>query len=133
MIRVALRDILEGQEALQKLSNQQLPGRIAFRIGRLIKKLEEVLTSYNEVRNNLLEKYAKRKEDGTFELNDKNEYQFDEEHMKIFVEEMNKLVAEETSVEADPIKFSDIENLDFTPADITLLEPFLNLEEDENK
>ena len=53
--------------------------------------------------------------------------------MKIFVEEMNKLVAEETSVEADPIKFSDIENLDFTPADITLLEPFLNLEEDENK
>ena len=133
MIRVELKDILEGQAALQKLSNQQLPGRIAFRIGRLLKKLEEVLTSYNEVRNNLLEKYAKRKEDGTFELNDKNEYQFDEEHMKIFVEEMNKLVAEETSVEADPIKFSDIENLDFTPADITLLEPFLNLEEDENK
>ena len=131
MIRGTLRDVLEGQEALQKLSNQQLPGRVAFRIGRLLKKLEEVLTSYNEVRNNLLEKYAKRKEDGTFELNDKNEYQFDEEHMKIFVEEMNKLVAEEVEVESDPIDFSAIENLDFTPVEITLLEPFLKIEDEE--
>lgn len=130
MIRVTLRDILEGQEVLQKLSNQVLPGRVAFRIGRLLKRLEEVLTSYNEVRNSLLEKYAKKKEDGSFELNEKNEYQFDEAHMKLFVEEMNKLVAEETTVEADPIKFSDIEQLDFTPTDITLLEPFLNLEDE---
>lgn len=130
MIRVTLRDILEGQEVLQKLSNQALPGRVAFRIGRLLKRLEEVLTSYNEVRNSLLEKYAKKKEDGSFELNEKNEYQFDEAHMKLFVEEMNKLVAEETTVEADPIKFSDIEQLDFTPTDITLLEPFLNLEDE---
>ena len=131
MIKVALKDILEGQEALQKLSNQQLPGRVAFRIGRLLKKLEEVLASYNEVRNSLLEKYARRKEDGTFDLNDKNEYQFNVEEMQKFIEEMNKLVAEETSIEADPIKFSDIENLNFTPADSTLLEPFIELEEED--
>lgn len=131
MIKVALREILEGQEALQKLSNQQLPGRVAFRIGRLLKKLEEVLASYNEVRNSLLEKYARRKEDGTFDLNDKNEYQFNVEEMQKFIEEMNKLVAEETSIEADPIKFSDIENLNFTPADSTLLEPFIELEEED--
>ena len=43
MIRVTLRDVLEGQGALQKLSNQQLPGRTAFLIGRLFKKLEDVL------------------------------------------------------------------------------------------
>ena len=97
MIKVTLRDVLEGQEVLQKLSNQQLPGRIAFRIGRLLKKLEEVLVSYNEVRNNLLDKYAKHKEDGTFEVNNKNEYQFDESNMKIFVDEMNKLIAEEVN------------------------------------
>ncbi len=128
MIKVTLRDVLEGQEVLQKLSNQQLPGRIAFRIGRLLKKLEEVLVSYNEVRNNLLDKYAKHKEDGTFEVNNKNEYQFDESNMKIFVDEMNKLIAEEVVVEADPINFADIEHIDFTPAEMTLLEPFIVLE-----
>jgi hypothetical protein len=129
MIRVTLRDVLEGQEALQKLSNQQLPGRTAFRIGRLLKKLEDVLTSYNEVRTSLLEKYAKHKEDGSFEVNDKNEYIF--EDVNVFIEEMNKLIMEEVEVEADPIDFKSIENVSFTPVEITLLEPFIKFEDEE--
>jgi hypothetical protein len=129
MIRVTLRDVLEGQEALQKLSNQQLPGRTAFRIGRLLKKLEDVLTSYNEVRTSLLEKYAKHKEDGSFEVNDKNEYIF--EDVNVFIEEMNKLIMEEVEVEADPIDFKSIENVNFTPVEITLLEPFIKFEDEE--
>ena len=129
MIRVTLRDVLEGQEALQKLSNQQLPGRTAFRIGRLLKKLEDVLTSYNEVRTSLLEKYAKHKEDGSFEVNDKNEYIF--EDVNVFIEEMNKLIMEEVEVEADPIDFKSIEDVSFTPVEITLLEPFVKFEDDD--
>lgn len=129
MIRVTLRDVLEGQEALQKLSNQQLPGRAAFRIGRLLKKLEDVLASYNEVRTSLLEKYAKHKEDGSFEVNDKNEYIF--EDVNVFIEEMNKLIMEEVEVEADPIDFKSIENVSFTPVEVTLLEPFIKFEDEE--
>lgn len=129
MIRVTLRDVLEGQEALQKLSNQQLPGRTAFRIGRLLKKLEDVLTSYNEVRTSLLEKYAKHKEDGSFEVNDKNEYIF--EDINVFIEEMNKLIMEEVEVEADPIDFKTIEDVSFTPVEITLLEPFVKFEDED--
>ena len=130
MIKVSLKDVLEGQEALQKLSNESLPARVAFRIGRLLKKLEEVLASYNDVRGKLLEKYARKKEDGQFDLNEKNEYQFDEGQMNVFVEEMNKLIGEEVDVEADAIDFSTIENLNFTPAQITMLEPFLKIEEE---
>lgn len=129
MVRVTLRDVLEGQEALQKLSNQQLPGRTAFRIGRLLKKLEDVLTSYNEVRTSLLEKYAKHKEDGSFEVNDKNEYIF--EDVNVFIEEMNKLIMEEVEVEADPIDFKSIEDVSFTPVEITLLEPFVKFEDED--
>ena len=129
MIRVTLRDVLEGQEALQKLSNQQLPGRTAFRIGRLLKKLEDVLTSYNEVRTSLLDKYAKHKEDGSFEVNDKNEYIF--ENVNVFIEEMNKLIMEEVEVEADPIDFKSIEDVSFTPVEITLLEPFVKFEDED--
>ena len=47
-MKVTIREILEGQDTLQKLSHQPLPGRAAFQIGRLLKKLEEVLASYNE-------------------------------------------------------------------------------------
>ena len=128
MMKITLRNILEGQETLQKLSNQPLKGRTAFQIGRLLKKLEEVLTSYNETRMKLIEKYAKRKEDGEFELNDRNEYQFTQENMQAYVDEINKLIMEEVEIEAKPIPFEDIENLEFTAAEATFLEPFLNFE-----
>ena len=125
MIKVTLREVLEGQETLQKLSNQVLKGRTAFQIGRMLKKIEEVLTSYNDTRIKLIEKYAKRKEDGEFEVNEKNEYQFTPENMQAYVDEINKLIAETIEIEANPIRFEDIENLEFTAAEATFLDPFV--------
>lgn len=127
-MKVVLKEILEGQEVLQKLSQQPLPGRAAFQIGRLLKKLEEILNSYNDVRLKLVEKYAKRKEDGEFDLNEKNEYQFTAENMQAYVDELNTMIADEVEVEANPINFKDIEKLEFTAAEATYLEPFISLE-----
>ncbi len=127
-MKVILKEILEGQEVLQKLSQQPLPGRAAFQIGRLLKKLEEILNSYNDVRLKLVEKYAKRKEDGEFDLNEKNEYQFTAENMQAYVDELNTMIADEVEVEANPINFKDIEKLEFTAAEATYLEPFISLE-----
>lgn len=127
-MKVVLKEILEGQEVLQKLSQQPLPGRAAFQIGRLLKKLEEILNSYNDVRLKLVEKYAKRKEDGEFDLNEKNEYQFTAENMQAYVNELNTMIADEVEVEANPINFKDIEKLEFTAAEATYLEPFISLE-----
>ena len=129
-MKVTIKEILEGQDTLQKLSHQPLPGRAAFQIGRLLKKLEEVLASYNEVRVKLIEKYAKKNEDGTFEVNDNNEYQFTTENMQAYVSEINSVIADEVEVEARPINFKDIENLEFTAAEMTFLEPFLMFEEE---
>lgn len=129
-MKVTIREILEGQDTLQKLSHQPLPGRAAFQIGRLLKKLEEVLASYNEVRVKLIEKYAKKNEDGMFEVNDNNEYQFTAENMQAYVSEINSVIADEVEVEARPINFKDIENLEFTAAEMTFLEPFLMFEEE---
>lgn len=129
-MKVTIKEILEGQDTLQKLSHQPLPGRAAFQIGRLLKKLEEVLTSYNEVRVQLIEKYANKNEDGTFEVNDNNEYQFTAENMQAYVSEINNVIADEVEVEAKPINFKDIEKLEFTAAEMTFLEPFLMFEEE---
>lgn len=129
-MKITIKEILEGQDTLQKLSHQPLPGRAAFQIGRLLKKLEEVLASYNEVRVKLIEKYANKNEDGTFEVNDNNEYQFTAENMQAYVSEINNVIADEVEVEAKPINFKDIEKLEFTAAEMTFLEPFLMFEEE---
>ena len=129
MIKLTLKQIIEGQESLQKLSNQPLRGRTAFQIGRLLKELENILSDYNDTRIKTIQAYAKKDENGEFVINERNEYQFEPEQMTLYFQEIEKLINEELEINSNPIKFADIENLDFTPAEMTFLEPFLDVDE----
>lgn len=124
-MKVTLNDIVESQEVMRTLSTKSLRGRAAFKVARLIKKLEVELTTFNDTRVKLIEAYAKKDEDGNFVTNDKNEYQFDPDNANKFVEEINKLLLEEIEIDANPILIEEIEELDFTPAEMTVLEPFM--------
>ena len=125
MITVTLKDIVDSQEIMRSLSNKPLRGRAAFKVGRLLKKLETELTVFNDTRVRLIETYAKKNEDGTYATNDKNEYQFDADNANKFVEEINKLLLETIEIDVNPILIDEIEELDFTPADMVMLEPFI--------
>lgn len=122
---ITLKNIVDSQEAMRNLSNQQLRGRVAFKVARLLKKLESELQVFNDTRIKLIEKYAKRDENGDFVLNEKSEYQFDQNNANAFIEEMNKLLIEPIQIDANPISIEDIEELDFTPSEMAMLEPFM--------
>ena len=126
MMTVTLKDIVESQEVMRTLSNKPLRGRAAFKVARLLKKLEAELTTFNDTRVKLIESYAKKDEDGQFVTNDKNEYQFDQDNANKFVDEINKLLLEPIEVDANPISIDEIEELDFTPSEMAALEPFLD-------
>ena len=126
MMKVTLKDIVESQEVMRTLSNKPLRGRVAFKVARLLKKLEAELTTFNDTRVKLIESYAKKDEEGNYVTNDKNEYQFDQDNANKFVEEINKLLLEELDVDANPILVDEIEDLDFTPAEMAALDPFMD-------
>lgn len=126
MMKVTLKDIVESQEVMRTLSNKPLRGRVAFKVARLLKKLEAELTTFNDTRVKLIESYAKKDEEGNYVTNDKNEYQFDQDNANKFVEEINKLLLEELDIDANPILVDEIEDLDFTPAEMAALEPFMD-------
>lgn len=126
MITVTLKDIVESQEAMRALSEKPLRGRVAFKVARLLKKLEAELTTFNDTRIRLIEAYAKKDEEGNYITNDKKEYQFDQDNADKFVEELNRLLLEELEIDANPILVDEIEELDFTPAEMAMLEPFMD-------
>lgn len=126
MMKVTLKDIVESQEVMRTLSNKSLRGRVAFKVARLLKKLEAELTTFNDTRVKLIESYAKKDAEGNYITNDKNEYQFDQDNANKFVEEINKLLLEELEIDANPILIEEIEDLDFTPAEMAVLEPFMD-------
>lgn len=126
MIKVTLKDIVDSQEVMRALSNKPLRGRAAFKAARLLKKLEAELTTFNDTRIKLIEAYAKKDDSGNFVTNEKNEYQFDPDNANKFVEEINKLLLEELEIDTNPILIEEIEELDFTPAEMAALEPFMD-------
>ena len=126
MIKVTLKDIVESQDVMRALSSKQLRGRVAFKVARLLKKLEAELATFNDTRIKLIETYAKKDDEGNFVTNEKNEYQFDADNANKFVEEINKLLLEEIDIDANPILVDEIEELNFTPAEIVALEPFMD-------
>lgn len=122
---VTLGNIVDSQDVMRALSNKQLRGRVAFKVARLLKKLEVELTTFNDTRLKLIESYAKKDEEGNYVTNDKNEYQFDGDNANKFIEEFNKLLSEKIEIEANPILIDEIEELNFTPAEMAVLEPFI--------
>ena len=122
---ITLQNILEAQETMQNLSTKVLRGRTAYQVARLLKKLESELATYNDTRIKLIERYAKKKEDGTYEVNERNEYQFTQENMQAYVGEINNLLQEQIEIDANPLKLDDLVDLEFTPAEMVALEPFI--------
>lgn len=122
---ITLQNILEAQGTMQNLSTKVLRGRTAYQVARLLKRLDAELSTYNDTRIKLIEQYAKKKEDGSYELNEQNEYQFTPENMQAYMNEINNLLQEKIEIDANPLKLDDLLDLEFTPTEMVALEPFI--------
>lgn len=104
-------DILNGIEALKILQTKKLPAKAAYRIVLFVKDVEKVLSSYNETRIGLLEKYGTKLENGSYEIND-------EEKLK---EEMNEVLEEEVDIKNPEITLDMIEDIQIEPSILSSL------------
>ena len=125
MITVSVREILNSAEIMQKLSKRQFKGKVAFQIARILRYIDEELKSFNEARSNLIEIYGERDESDNLVMDEKNNYKIQKDKITELNQEIEELLNTSIQINADAINMKDIENEDFTPADILLLEPFI--------
>ena len=103
------KDILSCFEGLQKLrqaADRRLPARTSFAIVRNIKTLQPIVDDFRESYQELLDKYGEPIEN--------DQYQIKLENVTIFNDELNNLYNLDIDLDIVKIKFSDIENLDFS-------------------
>ena len=101
-------------------SSDQLSVMGAYRINRLVKKLNELITEYLELKNKLLEQYGTPgEEEGTYVVG--------KENRKEFIAEFSNLLNIEHDLETEmltfPIKIKD----GISSADLNILEVFFDL------
>lgn len=130
MIKIKVSELLNGSEALQKLAGTELKARLAWQVGRLLKAADVEIQGFNETRMNLIKKYGEKDENGELITDEKDNCKINPESMSDFTNELNELIESEIEINANKIKIDDLDNQEFTPAEMAQLEPFVDFGEE---
>ena len=112
-----LGEVVTAMPAIQKLMDASLSASIAFRIAKFAKEVEPHVTSYEKVRQELLEKFGTK---GDEEENGQVQYSFANGTSEKFMTELTNLLEEKVNLKK--VKVSDLEGAELTPRDMMSLE-----------
>lgn len=122
-MKVKFSDILEANEALGNVTKERLPVREALSLARLIKRLNEEMTFFNQQRERLLVQYGKEQESGEFIV--------EKENLPEFIKDYEELLKSEVETGTEKIKITLQKDSTIEAAVIVGCEKFCEFEEAE--
>lgn len=128
MIKVKISELLNSTETLQKLSQKDFKAKLAWSISRLLKTAENEIQAFNDTRMNLIRKYGEKDDNGELITDDKGNCKINSDCIEQFNKEFSELIDTEVEINANKLTFNMLENIDFTPSDMAILEPFVEME-----
>lgn len=96
----------------------KLPTKVAYRLARILKKMQEELKVLDEQRIAIIKEFGKAQEDGNYKVDDSDKSNFEN-----FRKKMDELLAEEIKIDLDPIDLSLVK-IDVTATELAVLEKF---------
>ena len=90
-MKIQLAKVVNSVQVFQKLTQQELPVKVSFRLLSLIKQLDEKLKAFEDSRVTLIKKYGENLEDGGFKVKDEN--------LEVFQSDLNELLTEEIELD----------------------------------
>lgn len=115
-MEITLREMIAARDPLQKLAGLKLPAASAYRIARLISRLNPELASAEIGRLSLYREYGTEK-DGSVTV--------PLDRMDAFQPKLDAYLDTSTEIDVQPLAFSDIEQAEITPGDILSLGQFI--------
>lgn len=131
MIKVKISELINCTESLQKLANTSLKAKLAWQVARMLKTADLEIQIFNDTRLSLIKKYAELDENGEIITDEKGNCKIGTENVSTFTNELNELLDTVIEMNVNKISIDDLDNMDFTPAEINMLEAFIDFGEDE--
>ena len=131
MIKIKLGELVNSTEVLQKLSQTELKAKLSWAVTKLLKAADKEMQDFNEARMNLIQKYGEKDENGELITDENKNCKIPEAGLQKFSAELNELVETEIEINVNPLNINDLEDKEFTPAEMAILEPFIDFGEEE--
>lgn len=129
MIKIKLGELVNSTEVLQKLSQTELKAKLSWSVTKLLKAADKEMQDFNEARMNLIQKYGEKDENGELITDENKNCKIPEAGLQEFSAELNELVETEIEINVNPLNIDDLEDKEFTPAEMAILEPFIDFGE----
>ena len=129
MITVKLSDLVNSTETLQKLAQKDFKAKLAWTIARLLKAADAEIQGFQETRMELIKKYGEKDENGELITDENGNCKISPETTSNFNVEFNDLINSEIEINANKIRIELLEDVDFTPSEMAILEPFIETDE----
>jgi hypothetical protein len=121
-VKLTGRVIVDNIQNLNSLLQKDMPARAAVRLARTAKAFEEELATVNSVRDQLMNKYGQKKEDGSL-LVEKGQVLIQEGKQEEFFKELEDLFSETKEFTVYQVSEDDLEKVTTTPVEMfSLLE-----------
>lgn len=121
-MKLSNKKILEDISKLRELSQKQLPVKASYAIAKNILKLESDLKIYNIEREKLIDKYAQKDDSGNIVADEKGNIKFKEEHIEVWNEDIQELLAIENEIDIHKFKIEALQNYQMSPAELMLID-----------
>lgn len=126
MITTTIESLLTIKPVLQKLANTSMPAREAFSILKMLKLIDKEYESIEVVQRKMLDIYGAKNDDETFATDEKGNYIIKKDGIEDYVAEMQAFLGEKIELNCSKINFSMLEKIDLTPAQMILIEDFID-------
>ena len=117
MITMTLAQVMEAQPALERLSSERLPVKVAYRVGKLLRLVRPEAEQFVNQRNDLVRQFGESKPNGDVEVTAENR--------DAFFAKVNELATVEVQFDIEPLEIAGLDGCQVTAADLVALDRFL--------
>lgn len=125
MIEMTVQEMIDSVSALRGINEKKMPAKTAYQFARIIREVEKELNSFQEARKKLIERFAKKDENGKLIEDEEGNVQIFPEKEKDFKKEAEDLMKTKVKINCECINLDDILDNEFSPGEIGELFKFI--------
>jgi hypothetical protein len=120
-MKITISEVLNGKQVLEKLVDKEVSIKVAYRLSRIIKVLNEELQLFEEQRQKLVQKYGTQQEDAP-----EGSITVSEENLEPFQKDLSELLTAEIDLGCEPMNIDEFgDNVEIKTAELMMIEKFI--------
>ncbi|MHA2013298.1 MAG: hypothetical protein ACTSWG_13090 [Candidatus Helarchaeota archaeon] len=112
-MKIKLSLLINSINSLNELIKKDLPIKVAYALSKNIKKINDEMRAFEDIKNKLFEKYGE-----DIEEKGKKFKRIKEENLKIYQEELNKIIDDVCEIDIHKVKIDQFEDVKIKPGDL---------------